>query len=366
MNRQNLKELFKARKAIRQKYLTLKSDIAQTQSQLEKSFKPISEPLQKLLQTVEPIKAESKIKGESISTHLTKKEIPQSSPYSYSKKEEQKPFERYLPLTSLSFLDDTYSTIPTNLTETETFDTSLDNTVIENDDDLEQTRQEILNITQTPFYVDYLQTFDPLPRTFIDESIRGDEEKFDRYYGLKHDNKTNFFVLGKTPVQIVGPDIQLQGLTYKGTPGLYELLFKKVPIGYKDSDLEQYMDILKRTNAYRRNFEPDAQIQGSQSAKYRNVIRPYLIEHNILKDVGLPSTIFSKPKPPGRRPRKPLKFGGIVKLTSNPIDYIYYDNLNELVDRLRLLVASTASGNNSHYLEINSIIEELKEAKVIK
>lgn len=47
------------------------------------------------------------------------------------------------------------------------------------------------------------------------------------------------------------------------------------------------MDILKRTNAYRRNFDPDAQIQGTQSEKYK-IIKPYLKKHNILKH---PSTV---------------------------------------------------------------------------
>lgn len=43
------------------------------------------------------------------------------------------------------------------------------------------------------------------------------------------------------------------------------------------------------------------------------------------------------------------------------IDYVHWDDPNELVDRLRLILASQAAGNNSHTNEINSIIEELRE-----
>ena len=54
-----------------------------------------------------------------------------------------------------------------------------------------------------------------------------------------------------------------------------------------------------------------------------------------------------------------------MKLLNKDLDYAFYDNPNELVDRLRLLVASTMAGNDGHHNEIMSIIEELREAKLI-
>lgn len=45
--------------------------------------------------------------------------------------------------------------------------------------------------------------------------------------------------------------------------------------------------------------------------------------------------------------------------------YTYWNDPNELVDRLRLLIASQAAGNNGHSNEIVSIIEELREANII-
>lgn len=50
---------------------------------------------------------------------------------------------------------------------------------------------------------------------------------------------------------------------------------------------------------------------------------------------------------------------------SENIVYEYYDDPNELVDRLMLLVSSKSAGNSNHDQEINSIIEELRERDII-
>lgn len=54
-----------------------------------------------------------------------------------------------------------------------------------------------------------------------------------------------------------------------------------------------------------------------------------------------------------------------IPFTSN-IVYEYYDDPNELCDRLRLLVSSKAAGNSNHDQEINSIVEELRERRIIR
>lgn len=53
-----------------------------------------------------------------------------------------------------------------------------------------------------------------------------------------------------------------------------------------------------------------------------------------------------------------------IPYTEN-IVYQYWDNPNELCDRLRLLLASKTAGNSNHEQEINFIIEELRERKII-
>lgn len=71
-----------------------------------------------------------------------------------------------------------------------------------------------------------------------------------------------------------------------------------------------------------------------------------------------------------KRMKKRIKYDGegvekkFIPYTEN-IVYEYYDDVNEIVDRLMLLVSSKGAGNTNHDQEINSIIEELRERGVI-
>lgn len=63
-----------------------------------------------------------------------------------------------------------------------------------------------------------------------------------------------------------------------------------------------------------------------------------------------------------------LKTGGyipICKKYKSDTDYVYWDDPNELIERLKLLIASQSAGNTNHDNEILSIIEELKESGII-
>lgn len=67
--------------------------------------------------------------------------------------------------------------------------------------------------------------------------------------------------------------------------------------------------------------------------------------------------------------KRKLKTGATLKKSFIPynqnIVYEYYDDPNELCDRLRLLIASKGAGNTNHDQEVNSIIEELRERGII-
>jgi len=52
-------------------------------------------------------------------------------------------------------------------------------------------------------------------------------------------------------------------------------------------------------------------------------------------------------------------------LNDNAIDYMHWDDPNELVNRRRLLDVSHRSSNNAHNNEMLSIIEELREVGLI-
>lgn len=79
---------------------------------------------------------------------------------------------------------------------------------------------------------------------------------------------------------------------------------------------------------------------------------------------------------PGRRSerissRESVTYGeGIesefIPYSNNRTVFQYFDDPNELCERLRLLLASQSAGNTNHTAEINSIVEELRELRLIE
>lgn len=189
--------------------------------------------------------------------------------------------------------------------------------------------------TETSFD-DYLEQYDPLPRKYIRDMIHDDNKEFDHKYGVRHNPITEKFYVGDSELNINGSDIIIQGKRYKGTRGLYELLFKKHPSNYTKDDETIYKQIVLKTNAARRYYKSTNQIDGSRLEKYKNIIAPTISGNGLF-----------------------------MEITRNPVDYVHWDDPNELVDRLRLLIASQHAGHTGHTNEINSIIEELHEARII-
>lgn len=56
----------------------------------------------------------------------------------------------------------------------------------------------------------------------------------------------------------------------------------------------------------------------------------------------------------------------LMQVSSNPVDYVYWDDPNDLVERLRVLIAETQAGHTGHHNEIYFIIEELREASIVE
>lgn len=62
---------------------------------------------------------------------------------------------------------------------------------------------------------------------------------------------------------------------------------------------------------------------------------------------------------------KGLQIPFVPYMKKTKTSFTYWDDPNELVDRLRLLLASQAAGHTNHTNEIRSILDELKEAHII-
>lgn len=384
MNERLARELVKSRNAVKQKYQSLKNAEFEAQSKLEETYKPITQPLQELISSIgkiEPIHPKEEVQS-PIKKSTPRKQLfyATSSPHKNKKTGKTPILPTELPsfwensLASVSQLPSVQET--SILAETTSSSGSRGSTIGNLSDILEQTKQTVRTYVNTPAYQDWLSMFHELPRQYIDEGVKDVEHKFDHHYGIIHDTENEQLFLGLTqkPVQIIGKDIRIDDQTYSGTPGLYELLFKKEPVGYTKKDLDDYMKILAQTNAYRRNYDPNEQVQGTGSSKYVSIIGPYLQKAGITKTRNINPAAerlvqnFARRLAPYRESRMVSKKGGeglTLKVNKHNTDYVYWDNVNELVDRLRLLVASMIAGHTGHNNEIISIVEELKEANII-
>lgn len=163
----------------------------------------------------------------------------------------------------------------------------------------------------------------------------------DTQYGVRRSGSS--LKIGKYVVKFHKTKLRIRSKDFPVTTGLLDLLFyKKPPSGYTTADLQNYKDILFLTDAHKKFFEKDMLVRSSKrSYKYTNIISP------LMKSGSGIDTDF-------------------MTVNSNPIDYTYWDNPNELVDRLRLLVSSSSAGHTGHNNEIISIIEELREANIIE
>src|SRR5436190_5941281 len=165
---------------------------------------------------------------------------------------------------------------------------------------------------------------------------KGKHREGDTTYGVRYEGRN--YKIGNKQVLINGNDLVINGVTYKGTPGLWELIVSKTPKSYTEDDLDEYKRILEQTSAHTKLYKPDASINAGKQYKYTHIIAP----------------LFSR------------KEGEGMRIASNQkIEQTYWNDPNELVDKLRLLHYSQLAGNTGTHNEMESIVEELIEENII-
>ena len=141
------------------------------------------------------------------------------------------------------------------------------------------------------------------------------------------------YKIRKKKINLVDNTLTIEDAVYTLTPGLVNLIFSKTPKLYTDNDLKTYKTILIQSSAY---LTADGTKIRQGGKKYKDIIK----------------NLF------------PSGSGLSMNLQSH--NYIFWNNPNELVSRLRLLLASKKAGNTGVSNEILSIYEELREAGLIK
>lgn len=343
----NLKEIVKVSKILKHKYNVLKQNKNDTETLLQETFKPITNPLQELVKSSKrnhsnnmEIKQENEIKGKYKTRELSLSPTPKKTKRSVR---QVLNYDLETPLSNFK---------QENKDEEEIFESTPTLSPITK-------AQDALNTPQGQQEMDDLELkFGNVGYEYLLKFLNKDKD-LDNVYGLKRD-KNGAFKIGRNIINIDKNDIIIDDKEYKGTRGLYELIFKKNPESYTEKDLEEYLKILEQTDAYKNSTNNFVKV--SNTSKYFNIIKPYV--HNKEDKKQRSST---------RKRIKPKKYShtgsGLlpsnIQFSKNKREYIYWDNPNELVDRLQLLLASKQSGHTGHDNEIISIVEELKEANII-
>lgn len=153
--------------------------------------------------------------------------------------------------------------------------------------------------------------------------------------------------IGDSRIKFQNDKIIVGDIDFEPTFGLLELLFKKSPDEnlIQEMDVQVYKSILMNTNAHKKHYNSNSAIREDNTDKFKKYI----------------SKMFeSRKKGEGILPRYMIE-----RAKKRKIDYLYWDDPNELVERLQLLIGSKSAGHSNHDNEIMSIIEELRESNII-
>lgn len=269
-NKTVTKKLIKIRENIKTKLKALKSNKFHAERELE----PFKNILTKSVFDSNTIKNEPTVKIENtpvkhLTTPLT---IKKQSSFSIS------PVKRKSISLEPEFLKDEtiYETDPQSPHDSYVLD---DNISFGNN-------QTLVDVIPNESLIEYLEQYDELPREYVEGHIRDTENVYDHHY-LTHDMYTDKIHFGDSELTFSGPNLIIKGVKHEGTYGLYELVFKNRPNMdlVTDRDRENFRSIIQLTNANKRNFNANEQIQGHRGEKYKNVIKPIVteIEENELK-----------------------------------------------------------------------------------
>ena len=116
------------------------------------------------------------------------------------------------------------------------------------------------------------------------------ESNIDRYFGIVLDEEGGY-IMGNKTVQVVGNDIVVDGDTYKGTPGLWSLIFRKIPKGFTPEDMKEYKKLVSQTNVMTHPQNQTRRSRPKQTWKWKHIFKNMEEEGHGIK--FLPSDIIS-------------------------------------------------------------------------
>lgn len=199
--------------------------------------------------------------------------------------------------------------------------------------------------------------------TYIPQLSPKPSSRPDTKFGLYKNSSGDYYV-GNMKLEIKEDNFHFEnGMYFRGTPGLWELLTLETPSQYNNEDLSNYEKIVLATHTYKQNNNPrSTSVKSSVGYKYNSVIRPILIKYKLLKTAASTPLFSEDDNSVASTPNKTGE--GLSKILTNaPVEYVYWNNLDELLDRVYVLWGEVKAGNKSPILinEIVNILQEIRE-----
>lgn len=332
-----LYELVKARAAVKRKYDFLKFGRESFERAAAETFKPIIDPLEKLVNVVTK-DSYKRTKENDISNTNNKFDIDDNDDndvvecninYDSHKDEKDYPIQNISTDRPIDASFKAYENIPKIESEKEEEEEDEEEMLINDDVDYDEERgDKYMNI------------------------LLKEGSNLDKIYGVR--KEWDEWMLGNALIYFEDRHVKVKNVKYPKTRGLMTLIICKDPDRQyvTAEDIENYRSILEASSAHKRRYRNDESLRPHNSKKFSEIIAPMFSTFD-------KSSKKNEKKQGGHLP----KFKIARKNTR--MDYVYWDDPNELVDRLQLLVAERSAGNPSHINEIQSIIEELREAGYI-
>lgn len=305
MDEQLLKNIIETRRIIRKKYEDLQSGKAQDASTFERMFESISTPLKMMVKPEKPEKQTNE--------HIVVKKRDKSPTSSVS--DATFPAENYVP--------EEYNYTPEETMQDTTPNTSQDFFSMEEED------EDAPSASKKP-RTRHQRTTDKYVKTIMSQY---DVKHLDNIYGPHYDEDDGVWKLGDSVLNMSHKNLSMNGKQYPLTSGLRDLIFFKKPVDFTNSEATKYLRIMNDSNALNRSAD-------KRNSKYKFVQK-----------------LYKETQAAGK---------GLMKYSTNKIDYVHWSNINSLVNRLRLLIASQHAGNRNHGNEIQSILQELRDENIIE
>ena len=98
------------------------------------------------------------------------------------------------------------------------------------------------------------------------------ESNVDNYFGILVDEEGRY-LMGNKVIKISGDDIVVDGVTYKGTPGLWSLILLKNTKKYTAKDMENYKKLAKQTNVMKHPQNQKRNSRPKSTYKWKHIFK---------------------------------------------------------------------------------------------